>query len=83
MATFQPFKERTKKRIWVCEHRGELSRIARNLGVSVSAVHAVLYYNLPSSKDKNFHIERALADAGAPYMKERLQERIEEQERCA
>lgn len=66
--------EREQKRLWVYNSRGTLARIAARLKVSQSAVHAVLYYNLPS---KNCRIEKALADAGAPYMAERLAERLE------
>jgi hypothetical protein len=72
--------ERDQKRLWVYNHYGILARIALDLKVTRSAVHAVLYYNLPS---KEFRIERALAKAGAPYMKERLAERLEEKRRCA
>jgi hypothetical protein len=71
----QSQKERDQKRLWVANNRGVLSSIARALDppCSPSAVHSVLYYNLPS---KGFRIEKALADAGAPYMKIRLHERM-------
>lgn len=76
----QSLTEREQKRLWVANHRGELARIARELGVSHSAVWNVLNSNLPS---KGFRIERALAEAGAPFMKLRLAERLAEKERCA
>jgi len=77
--SFQPYSERDDKRLWVYQNYGVLARIAKRLNVSRSAVHAVLYYNLPS---KGFRIERALAKAGAPYMQDRLAERMTA-ERCA
>ncbi len=72
--------ERDKKRLWVLDNRGVLARIARELGVSHSAVGGVLHYNLPS---KGHRIEKALADAGAPYMQDRLHERMAIDRRCA
>jgi hypothetical protein len=80
MPTTQSHHERTAKRVWVCENYGLLTRIADKLNVSRSAVHAVLYYNLPS---KDCRIEKALAKAGAPYMRERLAERLAAKRRCA
>jgi hypothetical protein len=81
--SIQSLTEREQKRLWVSNHRGKLAEIARDLDVTHTAVSAVLYFNLPSSAKKNFRIERALAAAGAPFMKERLAERLEQQERCA
>ena len=76
----QTKNERDEKRLWVFNHHGILTRIAAELSVTRSAVHAVLYYNLPS---KGARIERALAKAGAPYMKDRLHERMAAARRCA
>jgi hypothetical protein len=80
--SIQSQTEREQKRLWVFRNHGILTRIAKSFTppVSHSAVTAVLYYNLPS---KDFRIERALAKAGAPFMKERLAERIAEKRRCA
>jgi hypothetical protein len=72
--------ERDKKRLWVMDNRGVLAQIARDLGVSHSAVTGVLHYNLPS---KGHRIERALAKAGAPFMQDRLNERMATSRRCA
>lgn len=63
--------ERQAKRLWVLAHRGLLTQIATRLGCTTSAVNAVLHYNMPS---KDCRIEKALAKAGAPFMRERLAE---------
>jgi hypothetical protein len=78
--SFQSLTEKEQKRLWVLNHRGKLAEIAKTLGVTHSAVQGVLYYRLPS---RDFRIERALADAGAPFMAERLTELLAEKERCA
>lgn len=81
MTKSQSKKERDAKALWVHHHRGKLAQIAKSLQVSHAAVHAVLYYNMPS---KDCRIERALAQAGAPFMTERLADRIAaERERVA
>ena len=63
--------ERNAKRLWVREHRGMLKQIATRLSCTASAVNAVLHYNMPS---RDCRIEKALAKAGAPFMRERLAE---------
>jgi hypothetical protein len=61
--------ERNARRLWAHMNRGIQSKIARKLNVSPGAVNAVLHYELPS---KDFRIEKALARAGAPGMRDRL-----------
>lgn len=55
--------ERDAKTLWVRRNRGILTKLAKKLKVTGSAVHGVLYchYNSP-------RIETALARLGAPHM---------------
>lgn len=54
-----------QKALWVRRHRGKLSRIAAEVGVTLSWVSMVLY----GARSKNGRVERALGKAGAPGMK--------------
>jgi hypothetical protein len=65
--------ERDEKRTWAHNHYGIQTKIAKELGVPLSAVNAVLLYGLPR---KDVRIERALIAAGCPHMKEHLRERL-------
>jgi hypothetical protein len=66
-------EEREAKRLWAHRNYGIQTRIAKELGVPLSAVNAVLHFGLPR---KDVRIERALVAVGCPHMKEHLRERL-------
>lgn len=56
--------------LWIRGNRGVCSQIAKDFGVSREFVRQILYF--PRVKSADRRIERALADAGAPFMQERV-----------
>lgn len=59
--------------LWVNRNRGVCAKIARDYEVTGSFVRAILHGS-PGFKSADLRVERALAEAGAPFMKERLGE---------
>lgn len=61
-----------EKRLWVYRNRGTLKRIADQFEVSATWVSNVLYGS-KGAHSKDLRVERALFDAGAPHMADRLE----------
>lgn len=57
--------------IWVRKNRGVCAGIARQFSVSHQFVRQVLY--CPAIKSSDLRIEKALAEAGAPFMSSRFE----------
>jgi len=57
--------------LWIRKNRGVCSQIARDHKVTPGFVRQVLYS--PEVRSTHFRIERALLDAGAPFMEERIE----------
>jgi hypothetical protein len=58
--------------LWLRSQRGLCSKVAREHGVSREFVRKVLY-GLSDARSADLRIERSLAEAGAPFMKDRLE----------
>lgn len=56
--------------LWIRRNRGVCSKIARDHEVTPGFVRQILYS--PEVKSTSLRIERALHDAGAPFMDERI-----------
>ena len=63
-------------RLWLFRNRGVLARIAREADVGRTWVSTILY-GKTGETSKDYRIERALAEVGAPYMQERLRDLLE------
>lgn len=57
--------------LWVKRNRGVCSKIAASLNVSKEFVSKVLYR--PEKRSKESRVEWALIEAGAPFIRERLE----------
>ena len=57
--------------LWLRSQRGLCSKVAREHGVSREFVRKVLY-GIGDARSAELRIERSLADAGAPFMRDRL-----------
>jgi hypothetical protein len=60
--------------LWVRKNRGVCASIARSLEVSSEFVRMILYRTDPNLKSAGLRVERALFEAGAPFMQERIRE---------
>lgn len=58
--------------LWVRRNRGVCAKIARDLEVSSEFVRVILYRTYPNLKSAELRVERALFEAGAPFMRERI-----------
>lgn len=59
--------------VWLRRNRGVCVQISRELEVSREFVRKVLY-GLPGGKSSNYRIEKALIEAGAPFVADRIAE---------
>ncbi len=57
--------------LWLRGQRGLCAKVAREHGVSREFVRKILY-GLADARSAELRIEKALADAGAPFMERRL-----------
>ena len=59
--------------LWLRKNRGVCFRVSLDCGVSPSFVHAILY-GKPGGKSDDLRVEKALIEAGAPFVADRIAE---------
>ena len=59
--------------LWLRKNRGICSKISRDCNVSPAFVHMILY-GQPHGISKDFVVEKALIQAGAPFVADRIAE---------
>jgi hypothetical protein len=57
--------------LWIRRNRGVCVGISRDFGVSKEFVRQILY-GLPGGKSADLQIEKALIEAGAPFVADRI-----------
>lgn len=59
--------------LWIRKNRGVCSQISRDCDVSAEFVRRILY-GIDAARSVGLHVEKALIEAGAPFVADRIAE---------